>query len=219
LKVAKAAISVEAEKFIFLSSIGVHGSSSSPQAPFSEASPYDPQNYYALTKVRAEMALSELFAGSRTSLIIIRPPLVYGPRLLGNLASLVRLLDLEIPLPFASVNNHRSLISVFNLVDLIKHLSLCSELPSAAFVAADCELISTPDLLSIIAYARHKRFSNYSIPHSVFQALSLMPYVGVKVNQLTSSLCVDSRHVRLLTGWKQPLPQLDGLLRAFDVPN
>lgn len=150
---ASHAVRAGVQRFIFISTVGVNGASTEGSVPFTESKTPAPHSPYALSKYEAEMALQEIAESSGMELVVVRPPLVYGPGAQGNFARLRRWVMSGVPLPFALVKNRRSLISVHNLVDLI---ICCIDHPKAAnqvFLAADGDDISTPQLLREVAAA------------------------------------------------------------------
>lgn len=134
------------KRLVFISSIGVNGSET-VMVPFNEKSIPKPNTPYTLSKLEAENGLVELLGMSDTDLVIIRPPMVYGTCAPGNFARLLKIVSLGIPLPFGSVKNKRSLISLSNLVDFI---ILCTSHPQAAgeiFLVSDGEDLSVSEII------------------------------------------------------------------------
>ena len=155
LNLAKQAVIAGVKRFIFISSIGVVGKISNQ--PFSESDIPNPQGAYAASKYEAEVALLALAEETGLEVVIIRPPLVYGPGAPGNFATLMRLMYQNIPLPLGTIHNKRSFVAIDNLVDLI--LS-CIEHPAAAnqiFLAADGDDLSTTELLNRVAFFLKKK--------------------------------------------------------------
>src|SRR5437016_8829533 len=133
-------------RFIFLSSVKVHGEDSG-SGTYAEDDALDPQDSYGRSKLEAERALTETAARMGIELATVRPPLVYGPGVKANFLRLLGWVDSGLPLPFASVRNRRSLIYLGNLVDAIAR---CVEHPAARgpFLVSDEETVSTPNLVS-----------------------------------------------------------------------
>ena len=128
------------KRFIFISSIGVHGPSSFPNQPIHEISPILPSNIYSLTKYIAEQELHKCFANSSCDLTILRPSLVYGPGVPGNLRLLQQAVDLELPFPLSNIQNKRSFVYIGNLVDSIIHCCFHPKASFRTFVVSDKEL-------------------------------------------------------------------------------
>jgi nucleoside-diphosphate-sugar epimerase len=155
LKLAKQAAQAGVKRLVFLSTVKVNGETSGSQ-PFCEQDDPLPSGPYAVSKRRAEEGLLELSRASSLEIVIIRPPLVYGPGVRANFLALLRAVDKGIPLPLARVNNRRSLVGVRNLTDMLER---CISHPLAAgqvFFVSDESDISTPDLIRAMAAAIHR---------------------------------------------------------------
>ena len=142
LNVARHALEAGVKRFLFVSSIKVNGEHTPPGRPFTEEAAPAPEDPYGISKYEAERELQALCAETDMELVIIRPPLVYGPGVKGNFASMIRLMEKGLPLPLGAVRNKRSLVALYNLVDLIV---TCVDSPAAAnqvFLAADGQEVS-----------------------------------------------------------------------------
>ncbi|OEC35428.1 hypothetical protein A7D25_09340 [Pseudomonas sp. 21C1] len=213
LNVARQALSVGVKRFIFISSIGVNGSNTHGTA-FTEQSPPLPHADYALSKLEAEQGLWDLFKGSDVELVVIRPPLVYAGHAPGNFARLLRLVASKAPLPFAAIENKRSMVALENLVDFI---SLCIDHPAAAdelFLISDGADVSTADII------RHLR-AGMNLKNYLFPFPELLMRYGASVfgkqtayMQLCGSLCIDSSKARNLLGWFPKLTPEEALRKA-----
>ena len=181
--------------FVFLSSVKVHGEESA--APLRETDPIAPQDAYAQSKARAEDALRAI---PGLKLAILRPPLVYGPRVKANFLSLVRAVARGWPLPFASVRNRRSFVYAGNLVDAIIR---CVQ-AEGTYVVSDGEAISTPQLCREIGAA-------LGIPCRLFPfPAQLLP------RKLVASLEIDDSALRKALGWQPPFGREAGLQATAD---
>jgi len=153
LRLADAAIAAHADRYIYVSSIKANGESTNG-SPFTNRSLCKPEDSYGKAKYATEKALERKFDSTKTKLIIIRPPLVYGRNNKGHLASLDKFMKRGIPLPFKGIKNQRSLIGVKNLCDLIMY---CMKMPlsqkSTLILAADHHL-STPEIITKIGHAQ-----------------------------------------------------------------
>ncbi len=166
LNLARQAVSAGVKRFVFISSIGVNGESTTGQ--FTEQSEKHPKSLYALSKHEAESGLREIEKESGIEVVIIRPPLVYGANAPGNFRRLLKLVSLHLPLPFARVNNERSFVALDNLTDFI---STCIDHPAAAgetFLISDDQSISTSELVT---------FLSLGMEHSVASAI---PVTSIK---------------------------------------
>lgn len=200
---AKRALAAGVKRFIFISSIGVNGQSTTK--PFTELDIPHPQTDYARSKYEAEQALQTLTADTTMELVIIRPPLVYGPKVKANFLSLLKWVKRGIPLPLGSVNNQRSFVSIANLVDFI-----CTTLehPVAAnqiFLVADKEQPSTPELLKKVAHEMDKKMCLVPIPVCLLKFAARVVGKQHMATQLCDSLQVDITKANKLLGWKPPL--------------
>ena len=157
LNLANQAIRANVKRFIYLSSIKVNGEATVKNRPFTAEDVPNPQDLYAKLKLEAEISLKKITTNSKTELVIIRPVLVYGPGVKGNLLSLIKWIKFGIPLPLRSIENKRSFVSIRNLVDFI---NICLEHPYAAnqvFLVSDNSSISTSRLIRKLAIFLKKR--------------------------------------------------------------
>jgi nucleoside-diphosphate-sugar epimerase len=202
LHLAEAAHAAGVKRFIFVSSIGVNGDETPVDRPFTENDPPSPKLPYAVAKWEAEQALQKL---NGLELVIVRPPLVYGPDAPGNFRRFKKLVEMGLPLPFGSVNNRRSMIAVQNLADF---LVTVLEHPNAAgetFLIGDDENLSTTDLIRRLSKALGRSVLLLPIPANLMiTALSL---IGKKriATQLLSSLTIDHRKATQRLNWHPPL--------------
>ncbi|HEV2185816.1 MAG TPA: NAD-dependent epimerase/dehydratase family protein [Stellaceae bacterium] len=199
---AHAAAAAGAKRLVLLSSIKAMGETTEPHRPFRFDHEPRPVDAYGRAKLASETAASEAARGAGLELVIIRPPLVYGPGVKANFATLMRLAGSGLPLPFAAIDNCRSLIARDNLVDLI---ALAATHPAAAgqiLLARDGFDLSTPQLIEALAAGLGKRARLFPVPNMLFSALRALPGIGLKMSSLTLSLQVDDSSTRTLMGWK-----------------
>lgn len=212
LELAKKAIYYKIKRFIFISSIKVNGENSLVNKPFTADDKVDPSNDpYAISKMEAEQGLIKLAKKTDMEIVIIRPPLIYGPMVKANFKSMINLINYSIPLPFKKINNKRSLVSIYNLIDFI---NLCIIHPKAAnqiFLISDGEDLSTSELLIKIAKALNKRIFWLPIPLSIIKLFTIIFSKNI-YNKLTDNLQVDLRKNYELLGWK-PLINIDAALQ------
>lgn len=212
VRLARASARAGVRRFVFVSSIGIHGASGN--APLSEADPPRPVEAYAASKLEAETALRAIAAEGAIELAIVRPPLVYGPGVAGNFLRLLRWIDSGLPLPFGAVRNRRSLIGVDNLVTL---LAAAIEHPGAAgetFVAADGEDLSTPELIGRLARALGKQPRLPCVPPRVLAAAAALLGQSRAYTALCGSLTVDAGKARRVLGWTPAVSVEEGLART-----
>lgn len=206
IHLARAASAAGVRRLIFISSIKVNGERTDGRPAFCESDPPAPEDAYARSKLAAEQALHEITqaSDSKLELVILRPPLLHGPGVKGNLARLLRLIEWGVPLPLAGIENRRSLLAVTNLCDLI---ALCLHHPAAAgetFLVADATL-STPELIHQLAVGLKRPARLFPLPRAVLQGLARVTGQGAALERLTGSLEIDSRRVRERLGWVAPL--------------
>lgn len=205
LNLARQAAASGVRRFIYISSIKVNGEETQLDKPYTDEDQPAPVDPYGISKREAEDALRRLSAGSGMEVVIIRPPLVYGPGVEGNFLSMMRWLDKGIPLPLAAINNKRSLVAVDNLVDLI---ITCIEHPAAAnqiFMAGDGEDMSTTQLLRRTAAALGKSARLWPAPVPVLSVCAGLLGKGAAIRRLCTSLQVDIARTRQVLGWTPPI--------------
>ena len=208
VRLAEAAAGI-AGRFIFLSSVKVHGEDSG-SGTYGEDDALDPRDSYGRSKLEAERALTETTARNGMELVLIRPPLVYGPEVKANFLRLLGWADSGLPLPFASVRNRRSLIYVGNLVDAIAR---CAEHPAARgpFLVSDDETVSTPELVSRITRALERPARLIPVPPALLRAAGMIAGRRDEIQRLIGNLAIDSSKARRLLDWRPPYALDEGL--------
>lgn len=215
LNLAQQAAEAGVRRFVYLSSIKVNGEESQSARPFRPEDVPAPEDPYGVTKWEAEQGLEKLSDKTGMEVVIIRPPLVYGPGVKGNFARIMGWVARGVPLPLADVQgNRRSLVALDNLVDLI---ITCIEHDAAAnqvFLVSDGEDLSTAELLRRLARAMGQSARLFPVPQGLFE-------LGLKIlgkadlgRRLCGSLQVDISKTRELLGWLPPISVDEGLRRA-----
>ena len=214
VSVARAASQAGVRRLVFVSSIGVNGSSTYGK-PFTEADKPLPLEPYAITKLEAERALSEELLDSLTDWVVLRPPLVYGPGCPGNLERLIRLASSAPVLPFGSIHSLRTLISIDNLIDALLIASHHPAVSRRVFVVADSEDIDVAGIL---------RAFLLGLGRGTWRLLPVPPsLIGLMLNLLgkkdlwhkfSGELRVDSSSFCRATGWVPAVRPQDGLRLA-----
>ncbi|HAU3780758.1 TPA: NAD-dependent epimerase/dehydratase family protein [Legionella pneumophila] len=205
------AVQNNVKRFIFLSTIKVHGEFSQNNLPFSEDCRTQPEDPYAKSKLYAEQFIQEICQNARMEFVILRPPLVYGPYVKANFLRILQLVDKKWPLPFGSIYNKRTFIYIDNLVSAIS--AVVSE-PSAAnqvyLVADDCSWSLTQLVQTLSRKINTKLFL---IPIPVQILIFLFKLCGLKnINtRLFSSLEVSNEKIKSQLGWTPPVSSIDGL--------
>ena len=205
LNLAKQAAQSGVKRFIFLSSIKVNGESTSGKAPFTASDKSAAEDPYGISKSEAEQQLLELGKNTGMEIVIIRPPLVYGEGVKANFASLMRFVGKGLPLPFRSIkNNKRSLVSVYNLVDLIQ---VCIEHPKAAnqiFLVSDDYDLSTAQMVALMAKVQGKKNFALPVPVWCFKLTGKLLNKNDVIDRLTGSLQLDITHTKNTLNWSPP---------------
>ena len=209
LNLAKQAVAAGVKRFIFISSIGVHGLNSS--RPFKETDTESPHDAYAISKYEAEQGLRKLANETGLEVVIIRPPLVYGGAAPGNFRSLINLASKPVPLPFGAVNNHRSMVYVGNLVSFIIR---CIQHPAAAnqtFLVSDGEDVSLRNLVTYIRLCLGRSPRLLPVPVGLFKLAGALTGKRGVVDRLVGDLQVDSTKARTLLEWVPPFTVSQGI--------
>lgn len=213
LNLARQAAAAGAERFIFLSSIKVNGEASAPGRPFTAADAPAPGDAYAISKYEAEQGLRALSTQSAMTVLTIRPPLVYGPGVRANFLRLMALVDRGIPLPLGAIRNARSMVSIWNLCDLIRTAVDAPALHPGVLMVADGEDLSTPELIRRIAAAMRRPARLFSVPVPVLETLGRLAGKAGQVARLCDSLAVDISATRQALNWMPPM-SVDEALRS-----
>jgi len=199
------------KRFVYVSTIKVNGEQTSATQSFTELDEPSPQDFYSISKWQAEQALWRIAQETGLEIVVVRPPLVYGPGVKGNFAQMLALIAKRFPLPLASVYNRRSLIYVENLVDA---LIVCATHPVAAgqtYLVCDGEDISTPDLLRQLGDAMGCPAHILPFPPSWLRMLGKLSGKSEQVERLLGSLQVDSGKIRRDLNWVPPYIMQQGL--------
>lgn len=214
LALARAAAEAGARRFVFVSSIKVNGEGTREGAPFGADDPPAPVDPYGVSKREAEDALFALGSETGMEIVVVRPPLVYGPGVKANFQAMMRWLMRGVPLPLGAVRNRRTLVGIDNLVDLI---ATCLEHPAAAgevFLAGDDEDLSTSELLRRLASALGVRARLLPVPAALLEAAAALLGKRAVAQRLCGNLQVDIGKARRLLGWAPPVPVDEGLRRT-----
>lgn len=214
LKLAQQAAESGVKRFIYLSSIKVNGEATDSNSVFTEDDKFIPTNPYALSKYEAEQGLLTMAKQTQMDVVIIRPPLVYGPGAKANFLSMMKWLNKGIPLPFGAIHNKRSFIGIDNLVDFIL---TCIEHPAAAnqvFLVSDGEDLSTTELLKRVARALGKKTKLLPIHQQLLEFI--LRSMGKKdiAERLCSSLQIDNSKAKNLLNWTPSVSVDEGLRKT-----
>lgn len=215
LNLARQAAVAGLKRFVFISSVKVNGESTSPCQSFTEADPASPRDFYAQSKYEAEQGLHQLSADTGMEVVIIRPPLVYGPGVKANLAALKNAVQRGWPLPLGAVHNRRSLVSLDNLVDFIV---TCINHPNAAnqtFLVSDGQDMSTTELVRGMSQAAGMPARLLPVPVWALRAGASLLRKRDVVQRLCGNLQVDISKARSVLGWVPPVSVEEGLRRTM----
>jgi UDP-N-acetyl-alpha-D-quinovosamine dehydrogenase len=208
---ARQAAGAGVKRLVFASSVKVNGEQTKEGQAFSENDEPDPQDPYAISKLQAEEVLQSIAKETGMEVVIVRPPLVYGPGVKGNFFRLLTAIDKGIPLPLAGANNLRSLVYVGNLVDA---LAACANHPAAAgqiYLVSDGEDVSTAMLVERISRLLGRSSRSFDFPPGLLRAAASMLGRTAQVDRLFGSLRVNDRKLRSELGWSPPYTMEQGL--------
>lgn len=214
LKLARQAAAAGVRQFVYLSSIKVNGEFTRLDQTFTADDIPAPQDPYGISKHEAEVGLRQLARETGLKVVIIRPPLIYGPGVKANFLSMMRWLWCGIPLPLGAIHNKRSLVALDNLVDLIV---TCLNHPAAAnqtFLVSDGEDLSTTELLRRMGDALGKPTRLIPMPVSWLQSGATMLGFRDMAQRLCESLQVDIAKTREVLGWTPSVSVAEGLRRV-----
>jgi len=212
-KLATLAAEAGCKRFVFLSSIKVNGERTLPGKPFRETDTPAPEDAYGFAKLGAERVLMAIAEKTGLEVTIIRPPLVYGPGMKGNLARLARLLKKGMPLPLGGIKNQRSLIGTDNLADLICTVIAHPNAANDVFLSGDGEDVSTTELLQLMAQGMGVKPRLLPVPPILLETALKLIGKGNEADKLYGSLQVDTSKALTMLGWRAPVPLVEGMAR------
>jgi nucleoside-diphosphate-sugar epimerase len=226
-RLAEQAAAAGVRRLVYLSSIKVNGERThrSPQGPaprdgdiagFTHINPPAPEDPYGISKWEAEQALWEVSLKTGLEVIVVRPPLVYGPGVKGNFLRLLRWVARGAPFPLGAVHNQRSLVGLDNLVDL---LIRCVDHPAAAgqtFLVSDGQDLSTPELVRLLARAMDKTPRLIPVPVPLLRLAGRMIGKGGEVDRMVGSLQINSSFTRETLNWTPPVSVEVGMQAMVD---
>ena len=217
LKLATKAASSGVKRFVYVSSIKVNGEVTLPNRAFHPNDCSKPYDLYSLSKYEAEEGLFKIATETGMEVVIVRPPMVYGPGVKSNFAVITSWTTKNIPLPLGAVDNKRSFIALDNLVDFLVLCADTKRSPQAAnkvFLISDGEDVSTPDLVRKIANAYGKKTWLIPIPTPLLRFVAKLLGKSDIVSRLLDNLQIDSTSASDLLGWN-PVITMDGQLKKM----
>lgn len=216
LNLARQAAAAGVRRLVFISSIKVNGEATARGMSFSADDAPVPLDPYGVSKMEAEQGLRDIAAQTGIEVVVIRPPLVYGPGVKANFQAMMRWLARGVPLPLGAINNRRSMVALGNLVDLIL---TCIDHPAAAnqtFLVSDGEDLSTTQLLQRMGRALGKPARLIPVPPALLKLGAALLGKPAVAQRLCGSLQVDISKTRQLLGWTPPLSVDEGLRKAAE---
>nr|WP_254209489.1 SDR family oxidoreductase [Burkholderia multivorans] len=179
--------------------------------PLSEAANPEPQDAYGRSKLRAERQLAQFGAANGLDVVIVRPPLVYGPGVRANFLRMMDAVARRMPLPLGSIAARRSILYVDNLADALLHCAVDPRAAGECFHVADDDAPSVTDLLRLVGDALGKPARLIPVPSAVLQALGTLTGRRAAVDRLTGSLQLDTGRIKRVLGWHPPYTTRQGL--------
>lgn len=211
---AEQAAKHQVKRFVFLSSIKVNGELTLAGAPFCEETKVSPEDPYGKSKLYAEQYLLQISQNTSMQVVIVRPPLVYGPGVKANFLKMMQLVNKRVPLPFARVQNKRHFIYIENLVSALCVLTTHPEAANQTYLVADDDPFSLPHLMRLIAHELHVRI--WLIPFPVHFMMYIFQHLGMKNlnTRLFSSLEINANKIKSQLGWNPPVNSVEGLKKT-----
>ncbi|MGF6966442.1 nucleoside-diphosphate-sugar epimerase [Paraburkholderia sp. WC7.3g] len=213
LRVAAAARRAGVRRFVFVSSIKAMGEASTGQ-PIAETDRPAPSDAYGISKLEAERALFDYGRSAGLEVVVVRPPLVYGPGVRANFLQLMNAVAKGIPLPLGAVNARRSLVFVDNLADALVHCATDPRAAGETFHVTDGRDLSVPELARLLATQLHVPARLVPVPASVLRVAGRLTGRSAQIDRLVGELRVDSSHIRECLNWDPPHTVEHGLLET-----
>lgn len=213
-RLARQAARAGVKRFVFVSTVKVHGEESS--IPYQEDFPMAPADPYGASKAEAEAALRKVALETGLEVVIIRPPLVYGPGVKANFLQLMKLANLGLPLPFASIRNLRSFVYVENLADALACVSVSPNAAGQTYLVSDNEDVSTPELVKRMAETMGRPALLVPFPPGILRGLGMISGNHSAIERLVGSLQVNSEKIRRELGWAPPFTMEQGMIKTAE---
>ena len=208
----------DVKRFVYISSIAVYGVSSSREI-INLSTPLNPSTPYAHSKLLAELFLQKLHQGRKLDVVIIRPPLIYGPNAPGNIEFLLKFIKRNFPLPFYGVKNLRSMIYIKNICDFLLNCTINQKSMGHVFLVSDFMDISTPTIIKFLAKGLNKHPKLFPFPLTILHLfLSLFKKEEI-LEKITGSLRLDVSHIHKTLGWEPPFSAIEGLEKTAQCLN
>jgi nucleoside-diphosphate-sugar epimerase len=221
LNLARQAVQAGVRRFVFVSSVKVNGESTHAQ-PFRASDVPMPCDPYGQSKLEAEQALQQHARETGLEVVIVRPPLVYGPGVKANFLNLMKLVQLGVPLPFGRVKNYRSMVALDNLVDLLIVCSTHPNAPGQVFMVSDGKDLNTADLVTMVAKAMRKRLWLVPVPPWLLAGAAKLLGKSSIADRLLGTLQVDIENTQAKLKWRPvvaPQAAIDQTVAHFFAQN
>ncbi len=215
VRLARAAQRQGVKRFVFVSSVKAMGEETHPGIAWNETTVPHPEDPYGRSKLEAEQALLQMHGNSGFPCVILRPPLMYGTGMKGNLRSLMNAVMHGWPLPVGNIDNSRSLLDVNRFAEAIELSLLHPAAPGKVFLVADKAPLSIGELVTIMAQAAGRPIRIFSLPRLLWKFASRFPLIGPRIRRLTGSLVLDPGKIQTELGWQPAISPLPGFQAAF----
>lgn len=215
-RLAEQAARFGVRRFVFVSSIKVNGERTEAGRRFSERDAANPHDAYARSKLEAERALFELSNRSALEVVVVRPPLIYGPHVRANFLQLLRIIDRAIPLPLLAVQNSRSLLYIGNFASAIEYCLTKEAAAEQTFLVRDGEDFSTPRLIRQLAHTMDRPVRLFRAPLPVLRGAAVLLGRSEALGRLTDSLQIDDGKIRAVLDWRPPFTPADGFCHTVE---
>ena len=212
---AEQAVEAGVKRLVFLSSVKVNGETTdqNTKQKLSHKDTPNPNDYYAISKLEAEKALWDISLRTGLEVVVVRLPLVYGYGVKGNLARLIKLVKLGIPLPLSLVKNQRSMIGIESTIDLLIRCIDYSKASGKTFLASDDEDLSTPDIIKLIALSMGRNPNLFPLPIFMLKFLGSVFGRREEINRLVGSLRIDNSYTKETLDWTPSTSVEEGIRR------
>ncbi len=210
-RLARAAAAAGVRRLVYASSVKVNGESTVPGSTYDEGSPVRPEDPYGASKAVAEERLRAVSADTRLEFAILRPPLMYGPGVKGNVLRLLGWVSRGLPLPFAGVKNRRSLLGVDNFASALIAVAGHPAARNATFMVRDGEDVSTPELVRLLARSLGREPRLFKVPARLLRWAGALSGRSAEIERLTGSLRIDDALLRRTLDWQPPRTLDEGL--------
>lgn len=217
LRLAQQAALAGVRRFVYISSIKALGEATQVGQPYTEESLPQPTDPYGISKLEAEQGLRDLALQTGMEVVIVRPPLVYGPGVKANFAALLGAVQRGIPLPLGAVHNARSLVGLGNLVDFIALCLAHAKAANQTFMVSDGQDLSITALIRAMAQSAGVKARLLPAPQWALTSAARLLGKGDAMQRLCGNLQVDITKARTLLGWTPPVSVVEGLRLAINT--